>query len=266
MGNPGRDKQPEVAAFLISLSSPDPSVPAGASVRPPSLCSLLSYPFPIIFISSFELNHIFGVFLKFINPVSLKSQKEGTSERQPDVAGAGAGKARAASLLTEAPKGRKNLLCPWLPCFDPLWQEGVVAKTFFWHSSHHSGQQEVELYQKQAQAIPFCRLDLMSQRFHKFPKQHQVLKHMNLWGEGLFTLKPCMGLGRILSSIETNRRHYPKCYPQLRRNNRILISDMVIYLHKLVCYKIEIGYLKWHCPPASSGMIWNGFCFIWRQI
>lgn len=34
---------------------------------------------------------------------------------------------------------------------------------------------------------------------------------------------------------------------------------MVTYLHKLVCYKIEIGYLKQHCPPASSGMIWNGF-------
>lgn len=81
----------------LSLSSPDSSVPSGASVRPPSLCSLLSYPFPTIFISSFELNHIFGVFLKFINPVSLKSQKEGISERQPEVAGAGAGKARAAS-------------------------------------------------------------------------------------------------------------------------------------------------------------------------
>lgn len=43
------------------------------------------------------------------------------------------------------------------------------------------------------------------------------------------------------------------------RNNRLLISDMGTYLHKLVCYKIEIGYLKQHCPPASSGMIWNGF-------
>lgn len=208
-------KQPEVAAFPhLSLSSSDPSVPSGASVCPPSLCCLLSYPFPIIFISSFELNHnphIFGVFLKLINPVSLKSQKEGMSERQPKVVGAGAGaeqpkigKARAAessiarvsvtfASLDRSTLREEDLLWLWLPCFGPSWLEGVVAKTFFWHSSHHSGQREVELDQKQAQAIPFRRLDLMSQKVPQVLKTTLSAQTHGSVGRGAFHTQTMCG-------------------------------------------------------------------------